>query len=467
MTAPTELTAPLVHGDARRSFVVSWTGLAVVSSLLSVLLTMAVPTDTLYTVEIDLGVGGLKITDLLLMATFVAWLLAMRTENRARTLPDRSLSALILGLIALGLLGVGTALRFHVVPREALFELRPLLAYLLVFPLVSLVAKRSHLWWGVAAVAAVGVVSAIVITALYLAGAGDDATYSGGAIRVMSVPFTAPTVGVLVATALLPFARTRREALIVASTLAICAMGVYFTLQRGAFVGIAVGVVIAVVCAPPKRRVRLALALVVALGVGTLGVATFGAISGSGGVGSLTSGASRMESIFAGGDDASSQHRINEWHEAWRRIRQHPVAGIGLGNTITFHSPMYNPATYKMGYTATERYIHNSYIWAALKLGPLAALVLVGIIARVLLLAVGVRRSSGATPEEHAAASVVLAVVSGMAVVALTGPHLTVATATGIMAGIIAMSEIVRRQTVVQSPAPEVGPELPEEAAKT
>ena len=53
----------------------------------------------------------------------------------------------------------------------------------------------------------------------------------------------------------------------------------------------------------------------------------------------------RLTSVADFSNDVSGRYRIEEWKAAGAAIERHPLSGIGLGNTITFWSPMYSPTT--------------------------------------------------------------------------------------------------------------------------
>jgi O-antigen ligase len=158
----------------------------------------------------------------------------------------------------------------------------------------------------------------------------------------------------------------------------------------------------------------------------------------------LAAGAARIGSIVTYRDDISSSYRLAEWRTAASEISRHPLTGIGLGNSITFWSPEFSPERNAYGFRFSTYYIHNSYIWFALKLGLLGALIAVALMARMCWLAVNTyRRAADSAVELIALAS--LGSVVALLVLALTGPHLNVDNATPVVAAVIAAIEITRR----------------------
>ncbi len=76
-------------------------------------------------------------TDVLLVATLSGWINGRGVAGDARWLPSKATCALIGALILAGIWGLHTAREFGTSTKMGLFEFRPLLSYLLVFPIVG------------------------------------------------------------------------------------------------------------------------------------------------------------------------------------------------------------------------------------------------------------------------------------------------------------------------------------------
>src|SRR6478672_6610923 len=101
------------------------------------LLIGTLPRSLLFDHGVPLLGGQVKITDLLLAVTLLSWLISALSKHGNARLPSRGVTLLLLALMALSAVGLLTARRLGFDPKLGLLELRPLLSYLLIFPLVS------------------------------------------------------------------------------------------------------------------------------------------------------------------------------------------------------------------------------------------------------------------------------------------------------------------------------------------
>ena len=84
-----------------------------------------------------------------------------------------------------------------------------------------------------------------------------------------------------------------------------------------------------------------------------------------------------MSSISSYESDVSALHRLEEWKASLKMIRQHPVIGNGLGSKVYFYSPLYSKDNRRLGYQSDDFYIHNSFIWVAVKTGLVGTLLFI------------------------------------------------------------------------------------------
>jgi O-antigen ligase len=149
----------------------------------------------------------------------------------------------------------------------------------------------------------------------------------------------------------------------------------------------------------------------------------------------------RLASVAEFNRDVSGQHRIHEWKAAAQEIKAHPLAGIGLGNTITYWTPMYSPETHMMGGMTTTWYIHNSYVWFALKLGLAGACAFVALLVLQLVRArAALRRITD--PRRRRLILGALATLAALLIVSFTGPQLNEDFSTPYLAAVIALIEL-------------------------
>jgi O-antigen ligase len=147
------------------------------------------------------------------------------------------------------------------------------------------------------------------------AGFFEDPNYLGGLLSVALV--LGLTIGL--------WEKDWRRALWWFAGSAVSAVGLYATLSRTAWVGAGLGVVLAVLAAPPKRRRPVAIAL------GLTAVAVF-AIQPA----MLLE---RVGSIVGIDQDTSISTRWYMFSSAWRMIQDHWAMGVGLGAFAEAYPP--------------------------------------------------------------------------------------------------------------------------------
>jgi O-antigen ligase len=156
----------------------------------------------------------------------------------------------------------------------------------------------------------------------------------------------------------------------------------------------------------------------------------------------LESARERLASLGLSAEDISAQHRVAELRQARDLILRHPLTGIGLGATITFVSPLYDALAEATDVPQTNIYVHDSYVWVALKLGLPALAVFLLLLGAVIREAYGgFRRVTN--PRAQRLMLGALASLVTLVLVSLTEPHLTYVGSSPLFVAVIAVSQLV------------------------
>jgi O-antigen ligase len=403
-----------------------------------------VPVETLFERDVGFLSGGLKVTDLLSFATVGAWLTQRALHPASTNAPSRAVRNLLLAFVVLAGVGVVTALVAGVQLKFALLELRGLLTLLLVFPLVDAVRRLRDLEWGVSIFLVAVAVGAVVVIDDFRSGGGEIALYSDDATRVNNLVFLYPMAGVTSALALIPFERRARVRLALLALTAVNATALYFTLRRGAWVVVLLAPILVFALLPSRLRPRAARNLVAMAAAGVALVVVVNRMSDDPIESPLDTARERLFSVFESDDDVSTRHRGAEFDRAVELIGEHPITGIGLGQSITFVSPLYDRTAEASNVPHTNIYVHNSYAWVATKLGLPALAVFLALLVTVLRRGyLGYRRAL--TPRGARLLLGVFVTLVAVAIESLSEPHLTFVGSTPLFAGLIAMIELVPR----------------------
>ncbi len=400
-----------------------------------VVLFAALPRDTLFGFGIPVLSGALKVTDLLLVVTLAAWLAHGRSLRASRPVVLWTLA-----LVGLAVVGVLTAHAAGTSTKLSLNELRPLLAYLLVLPIAA-DARLRDLRGGAYAFVAATVVLSLITIWQYLHGIGSQATYAGGDLRVDGTPFALPVVALLWIATLWASVPTGRARVLLGACAALDVAGSVLTFRRGGWVAGLVALAALTVLLPAHQRRRLLTGF--ALAAALIAVALPLAASGSGGTW-LNGVSQRFTSVGAGGSDASARYRLTEWQHDLQAIRSHPLRGIGLGSGVVFADPRYTPG---LGYGGvwSHVYIHDSYLWFAVKLGLGGLLALLGLLGATLVRGWRAYRTS-LDERARGLLAAALASLACLLFMSLTDAHLNSVSVTPTIAALIGLVEVVRRR---------------------
>jgi O-antigen ligase len=210
-----------------------------------------------------------------------------------------------------------------------------------------------------------GYLLASVVTALYTTASGNYNPASGRLSGVITPDYFAAELipAILIACFLMVTASSLRTRWLFGAICCIDLIAFVLTQSRGAIVGLAVALPVAVLLAGRARPRILVLVLVlVAGGVGYY----FGY---------------KPAHVFGGGSrgglSATSSGRLDEWRVAFRVAAGHPIGGVGLGNYQTVEGS-YATQTLNLdfvGYIVKDRLVaHNTYLQVAAELGFLGLL---------------------------------------------------------------------------------------------
>jgi O-antigen ligase len=421
-----------------------------VGALAVVCLTLVVPRELLFDRGIPLGGGSLKITDVLVLLSVGGWFAhwAVSPSRRAVPAPSRSIVVMVVVVMGLAIAAVGTNASRGGSVQDALTDLRPFTALLLVFPLAAFVRRQRDLAMALRVTLLACAVGAGWIIVLYLAGNASAATYAEGALRVTDVTFVAPLLGTVWALVLLPYTKGALQ-LTVLALAALSLAALFFTLQRSAWITLILAVGFASLLMTPRRRTRMIGGLVVLCALAAVMIVAVNAASSVRVENPLASGLARIQSVDAYGEDVSALHREAEFHEAMKQVRAHPFAGIGLGGMLQFYSPLYNPSTSRPGIEVVTGYVHNSYTWLAVKMGLPGLLAFIALLGALLIQAI--RLALREAPEIVRVGGLgCAATLVSLMIVSFAGPHLTSNQSLPYIALVIAAVDVLGRIRAAQ-----------------
>jgi O-antigen ligase len=424
-----------------------------IGALATLVVVAVVPIDTLFTYDLRFMTGGLKVTDLLLVACLGRWIAGHLIDPHPLRLPSRHVTLLVVGFVALGFVGVLTARTNGVQLKFALLELRAVLSLLLVFPVVDGVRRIRDLEVGLVLFLVACAVSAYVIARDFIVGNAGPALFSDEATRVNNLIYVYPLAGLIWVFALMPWVRDRRRWLLYLLA-AITAAALFFTARRGGWIVALVAPAAVLALVPRARRRGFAGVLVGVVVVGIIGVVGINAVSEHPIESPLTTARDRLFSVNQGDADISSGHRLAEFRAARTRIQDAPFTGIGLGNSITFVSPLYNPAYLLSDVPTTSFYVHDSYLWVALKMGLVALAVFLAMLVAVTWDAwTGYRAASD--PRSQRLMLGGLITIVALVGISFTEPHITYVGTAPLFAMAVALTQVVPQLHDDRDPAPE------------
>ena len=407
--------------------------------LMAVGIMMMFGREELYKYDIPFAGGGLKPSDLLLAVVLGAWLARVLVFNRTVLALPKFFCTLILVFLALAGASAAGAISEGIFFKDALLEMRPLLQYLLIFPLIAefdAQTLKKSIW----ILLGVSVFSSLRILTNYAMGVGEVLLFGEG-IRVVLLELGAYLPPVFFGFVFSMYHLRPKIALSI-GLLNLSALAVTFF--RSAYLGLGAGVAfIFLVGEPAVRRTIVKLCFMLLLGAFLLGGA-YGVIRPKA-INPIESVVSRFLSLREYKEDISSIHRLREWDAASHLISKNPVWGNGLGARIIFESPQYDPDSKVLGYQSNEVYVHNSYMWLLVKLGA------VGLICFLLIpltaLYTAVRSLKRLADPSYRAIQLALAgIMAGNMVISIFGPMFNIDNMTPINAFVFGSVFVMARE---------------------
>lgn len=375
----------------------------------------------LFTLSIPLMGGGLKPTDVLLIAILTGWIVR-RSSGRTLSGPSfRPMSLFLLGFVAWAGVCAALGVARGAFYKESLLELRPLLQFLLIFPITSELGRADVRRLLYVVLGCVALLSLKALT-LYALDIGTPALYAGGELRVMTVEFAYLVIGSLLCLGFMSGDEgATRPWLGALWWVSMAALTVTF--YRTAVFGLLAGVSVLLLLS--SRSARRVVGRFLAVGGTAAGVAAAALITTVPRARDFADAVyDRVASVAHFGEDVSAQHRLGEWRAAIEAIAAHPIEGNGLGTHVEFYSPEYNQRTTRMGFWSSNVYMHNNYLWLLMKTGAIGFALFASLVGSALIPAVRALRDR--PPVSDAGVLVtMLACFAALIVMAVFGPMLT------------------------------------------
>ena len=399
----------------------------------------------------EVGVSSLQF----LPAEVLLWialgsLLFLRGDVRSAlsSLAMRRESALVAIFLAAVVGGVVVGVENGASPHEAIFSMRYMLFYAAFWPALAALAmgRRRTVLTLVSASAVVVVILQILqvivgpSTRLFLIASSDLAsslTSDGtGFLRVRPPGLT--TVYIVAAFAL---ARVlwgpARYRLLGWAMIAVTLTGVILSLNRNMLLGLALGLCVATLIAPQKHRFVV---MVATLGIVLSG---FGLLVQGSSVVKSNAVLSRVTSItnYSGLKTQTLNDRYYENHIAIRRIRDHPIGGLGWGLD---YGAMLVSSDDGFLVSTPRTFMHEQYLWIWMRAGLIGLLALIGMLALGIWNGARWCRARHGEDDAWLGAGIVVALValaaSSNVAIYLTPPDSTVP-----LVGVLALAAVLRR----------------------
>jgi O-antigen ligase len=344
-----------------------WFALGSLEVTMAVLLAAVVifEREILFQLSIPFFGGGLKPIDVMLLLAFGGFFVRRVLGGPVAGPLPAAMTWMLSVFIGWAVLTAAHGIARGVPYKDTLVELRPMLQYLLFIPIVIEFGYRN-VRRILTVVMACSFGMGLRAVYMFAHGEGISASYTGGLVRVMDFEYAYLLFSILIAAALYVEGHWSRGLLL--AVLGACFAGLVCTFYRAGFLGLGVGLLFLLAAFSWRGRRRLVQTVVVgSLSAAVLATAVM-VVKPSLAEPLLALG-SRMGSLGTFEEDASAVHRLREWRAASALIAEHPLVGNGLGSRIQFFSPMYDVVNRREGYWSNDYYIHNSYIWLAVKMG--------------------------------------------------------------------------------------------------
>jgi O-antigen ligase len=357
-----------------------------------------VPRDV---ISVRLLGGGLDVRDLMLMGMLgLGILYGMKSRNL--TIPWWPVSGPMLMFIGVGFFSLLYALLYQRVERNWAFsEFRPLMYYLTFFAVAWIIVHHSRLVILLVGLFLLADLTSTIILMQQFLGKQNallavmsnngawyvrDAEASGGfgSIRIVPPGHALTFVMSIVAFCFMPL-RTqpwRRRAFFVFQFIYLN-IGLLFTYTRAQWVASVVALTLLIILLPLAEKVRIMRSLLIILLTFSFIYGLFGAqiqqtVSNANFIDALSERALSLFTLDQTLETNSLEWRVLETKEAFKAATQHPIIGVGLGNT--YREPFLlqgedsSPARRSPLGVRFTRFVHNSYLYLAVKMGMIGIL---------------------------------------------------------------------------------------------
>jgi len=407
--------------------------------LISVAMMMVFGREELFKYDIPFGGGNLKPSDLLLAVTLSAWLIRVVVFRKTVLRLPRLFCVLTLLFLLVAVISAIGSVTSNIYFKDALLELRPLLQYLLVFPLMAEFdtrALRQSIWF----LLLVSVFSSIRILVNYWLGVGEVLLYGEG-IRVVLLELGAYLPPVILGFTYSLY-RIKPKLSLGIGLLNLVALAVTFF--RSAYLGLSSGMIFVFVTSERGAR-RAMVRLFFSLIVGGIVLSVGFTVLKPQAINPVESVVTRLLSLREFAEDISSLHRLREWEAASVLIENKPIWGNGLGTRVIFESPMYDADEKQLGFLSHDMYMHNSYMWLLVKMGAVGLMTFLALPLTAIHTVFRVRHSM-ADPGNRATLLAMGGVLAGNLVISVFGPMFNIDNMTPINAFILGSVFILARE---------------------
>ena len=198
----------------------------------------------LFTFSIPFLGGGIKPTDVLLISILTGW--AIRTcIGKKKLMNNKFFIYIVILFIVWAIMSVFNGVSQGATLKYSLLELRPLLQYLLIIPIVTELEKKSiqRIMWVLLIFSTIISLKAIT---LYIYGIGEEALYAEGSIRIMSIGFVYPLFAIIVSFVYYIYEFRNKQYYLIVMMLNLAALAITF--QRSAWIGLFVSMAFILFC---------------------------------------------------------------------------------------------------------------------------------------------------------------------------------------------------------------------------
>ncbi len=323
---------------------------------------------------INIGIGNFHIVDLVLL--FLLFLIIIKMMlGQITTLKHSPLDWFLVAFWLAAIIALFVAVfRFGVPVKNALSELRIITFYMVFFLVTNLVRTKEEL--KLLMKGAIGLASAIAIFMLAQSILGDsfslvsarvESLSTAGVVHESVIRVITPGTNLIFVTlvtslSILIVSRFKKKQLFLSINIVVLFVGIILSYNRNNWVAIILMVMILFFIVPTHSRIKIIFGTSGIVFIAFL-VVIWAGINNGRLMEYLNSTSERFTSLFNGNDlyekDTLLDRKIeNEY--AFKKIRSHPLLGIGLGNS-------YRP--FEEWNPKINLYIHNGYWWILMKTG--------------------------------------------------------------------------------------------------